>query len=134
MRGDNLRGFAPTSTRELNVFTGHRKEVEVFCFAFSIPAVNHHNFTNLSERPMASAKLTVCMNDETFRRLKQFSRNSGLSQSTLVEQMVSRGLTHLEKNWLPANAVLDRAFATMKTPASSRVSNSGSSVKRGKRS
>jgi predicted DNA-binding protein len=83
---------------------------------------------------MASTKLTVCMDDETFRRLKQFSRSSGLSQSTLVEQMVSRGLTHLEKNWLPANAVLDRAFATMKAPAHARASASTSSAKRGKRS
>jgi hypothetical protein len=60
---------------------------------------------------MAHTKVTLCLEDTTFKRLKTFSRRSGMPQSTLVEQMVSRGLSHLEKHWQPADDVLDQAFS-----------------------
>lgn len=60
---------------------------------------------------MAHTKVTLCLEDTTFRRLQTFSLRSGMPQSTLVEQIVNRGLTHLERHWHPADDILAQAFA-----------------------
>jgi hypothetical protein len=59
---------------------------------------------------MSQAKCTFTLERATLKRLQSFSRRSGVMQSVLVNQMVSRGLEHLAKNWRPATDLLDQAF------------------------
>ncbi len=60
---------------------------------------------------MRQAKGTFCLEEETLRRLQEFSRRTGIPQSAIVDKIVSTGLVHLENNWKSADDVLDAGFA-----------------------
>lgn len=60
---------------------------------------------------MALIRNTFCLEKETARRLKEFSRRTGFSQSMLMDQMVSQSLDHLEKHWKPLEQVVTEALA-----------------------
>ena len=60
---------------------------------------------------MAQARGTFYLQRVTLKRLQHFSKRSGMPQSTLVDQIISVGLQHLEKNWTPVSTSLDSAFS-----------------------
>jgi len=60
---------------------------------------------------MRQAKGTFCLEEDTLRRLQEFSRRTGIPQSAIVDKIVSTGLVHLENNWKSADDVLDAGFA-----------------------
>ena len=44
---------------------------------------------------------TFCLQGETLERLRAFAEKSGLSQSMIVDGLLSQGLEHLERHWPP---------------------------------
>jgi len=57
-----------------------------------------------------STKGTFCLEARTLRRLQEFSNRSGISQSALVDELLSEGLTHLEKNFWPTAVVVRKGY------------------------
>lgn len=59
---------------------------------------------------MPYVRTTLCMDPATARRLRDFARRSGLTQSAIVSGIIRCGLDKLEANWRSADDVLAAAL------------------------
>ena len=58
---------------------------------------------------MPRAKNTFWLRTDTLCRLREFSRRSGIPQSTLVNHLIVQGLKYLERRW-DTEGILAEAF------------------------
>jgi hypothetical protein len=70
---------------------------------------------------MRNTKGTFCLGHETLRKLQGLSQQTGVSQSALVDIILSSGLIHLEKNWQSASQVLQKDFIQITTHGQQRA-------------
>jgi hypothetical protein len=65
---------------------------------------------------------TYWLREDTMDRLRAFSERSGLTQSKLVDSLLSEGLDHLERNW-PSELPVRGAFSKSRVVSDIRKAN-----------